>query len=175
VRSLRHGGPFQLLSSDRPHRCRNTAIHCRRTNHATGSASIIIIIIIIIIYSLKIGAGQQGRISGTYNCPLYKIKCRNIKYRELQKTRSQSQHSTLPIQILSSFYLPSNTTVCTSTSIQFRRAWQQSPTRTLTAAPKRLIKQLLGTCYTHAMRFRKFILFIYLYLFIITDKGPEGH
>ena len=28
-----------------------------------------VIIIIIIIYSLKIGAGQQGRISGTYNCP----------------------------------------------------------------------------------------------------------
>jgi len=51
------------------------------------------IIIIIIIYSLKIGAGQQGRISRTYNCPQYKIKCRNIKYRELQKTRSQSQHS----------------------------------------------------------------------------------
>jgi len=52
-----------------------------------------IIIIIIIIYSLKIGAGQQGRIPGTYNCPQYKIKCRNIKYRELQKTRSQSQLS----------------------------------------------------------------------------------
>ena len=26
-------------------------------------------IIIIIIYSLRIGAGQQGRISGTYSCP----------------------------------------------------------------------------------------------------------
>jgi len=51
------------------------------------------IIIIIIIYSLKIGAGQQGRISGTYNCPRYKIKCRNIKYKELHKTRSQSQHN----------------------------------------------------------------------------------
>ena len=37
-----------------------------------------IIIIIIIIYSLKIGAGQQGRIPGTCNCPHYK-KCRNIK------------------------------------------------------------------------------------------------
>ena len=150
MRSLRHGGPFQLLTSDRPHRCRNTAIHCRRTNHATGSASIIIIIIII-IYSLKIAAGQQGRISGTYNCPLYKIKCRNIKYRELQKTRSQSQHSTLPIQILSSFYLPNNTTLCTSTSIQFRRAGQQGPTRTLTAAPKTFNKAVTGyvlyTCY----------------------------
>jgi len=33
-----------------------------------------IIIIIIIIYSLKIGAGQQGRISGTYNCSQYEIK-----------------------------------------------------------------------------------------------------
>ena len=51
------------------------------------------IIIIVIIYSLKIGAGQQGRIPGTYNCPQYKIKCRNIKYRKLQKTRPQSQHS----------------------------------------------------------------------------------
>jgi len=40
-------------------------------------------IIIIIIYSLKIGAGQQGRISGTYNCPQYKIKCRNIKYNRI--------------------------------------------------------------------------------------------
>jgi len=45
----------------------------------------------------------------------------------------------------SSFYLLNNTTVCTSTSIQFRRAGQQGPTRTLTAALKRLIKQLLGT------------------------------
>ena len=34
----------------------------------------------------------------------------------------------------SSFYLPDNTTVCTSTSIQFRRAGQQGQTRTLTAA-----------------------------------------
>jgi len=42
-----------------------------------------IIIIIVIIYSLKIGAGQQGRISGTYNCPQYKIKCRNIKYKRI--------------------------------------------------------------------------------------------
>ena len=44
-------------------------------------------------YSLKIGTGQQGRISGTYNCPQYKIKCRNIKYRELQKTQSQHSNS----------------------------------------------------------------------------------
>jgi len=44
---------------------------------------LIIIIIIIIIYSLKIGAGQQGRISGTYNCPQYKITCRNIKYKRI--------------------------------------------------------------------------------------------
>ena len=34
----------------------------------------------------------------------------------------------------SSFYLPDNTTVCTSTAIQFRRAGQQGLTRTLTAA-----------------------------------------
>jgi len=44
----------------------------------------------------------------------------------------------------SSFYLPNNTTVCTFTSIHFRRAGQQGPTRTLTAALKRAIKQLLG-------------------------------
>ena len=43
-------------------------------------------------------------------------------------------------------YLPNNTTVCTSTSIQLRRAGQQGPTRTLTAALKRVINQLLGTC-----------------------------
>ena len=47
----------------------------------------------------------------------------------------------------SSFYLPNNTTVCTSTSIQVRRAGQQGPTRTLTAALKRSIKQLLGRAY----------------------------
>ena len=50
----------------------------------------------IIIYSLKIGAGQQGRISGTYNCPQYNIKCRNMykNTREfpLQETHSRSQH-----------------------------------------------------------------------------------
>ena len=42
-------------------------------------------------------------------------------------------------------YLPNNTTVCTFAPIQFRRAGQQGPTRTLTAALKCLIKQLLGT------------------------------
>ena len=41
------------------------------------------IIIIIIIYSLKIGAGQQDRICGTYSCPQHKIKCRNIKYKRI--------------------------------------------------------------------------------------------
>ena len=40
-------------------------------------------IIIIIIYSLKIGAGQQGRITGAYSCPQCKIKCRNIKYKRI--------------------------------------------------------------------------------------------
>ena len=40
---------------------------------------------------------------------------------------------------------PNNTTVCTLTSIQFRRSGQQGLTRTLTAALKRVIKQLLGT------------------------------
>ena len=48
-------------------------------------------------------------------------------------------------KLSSSFYLPNNTTVCASTSIQFRRVEQQGPTRTLTAALKRWIKQLLGT------------------------------
>jgi len=43
------------------------------------------------------------------------------------------------------FYLPNNTTVCTPTATQFRRAGQQGPTRTLTAALERLIKQLLVT------------------------------
>ena len=42
-------------------------------------------------------------------------------------------------------YLPNNTTVCTFTSIQFTRAGQQGPTRTLTAALKRVIKQLLDS------------------------------
>ena len=49
------------------------------------------------------------------------------------------------VTILSSFYLPNTTTVCTSTSIQSTRARQQGPTRTLTAALKHVIKQLLGT------------------------------
>ena len=40
-------------------------------------------------------------------------------------------------KLSSSFYLPNNTTVCASTSIQFRRVGQQGPTRTLTAALKR--------------------------------------
>ena len=40
------------------------------------------------------------------------------------------------------FYLPNNTTVCASTSIQMRKAGQQGPTRTLTAALKCSIKQL---------------------------------
>jgi len=44
----------------------------------------------------------------------------------------------------SSFYLPSNTTVRRSTSIQLRTAGQQGPTRTLTAALQHSIKQLLG-------------------------------
>ena len=55
----------------------------------------------------------------------------------------------------SSFYLPNNTAVCTSTSIQFRRAGQQGPTRTLTGALKRLIKQLLGTYSTTEVKYCK--------------------
>ena len=37
------------------------------------------------------------------------------------------------VTALSSFYLPNNTTLCTCTSIQFRRARHQGPTRTLQA------------------------------------------
>ena len=48
---------------------------------------------------------------------------------------------------ISLFYLPNDTTVCTSASIQFRRAGQQGPTITLTAA----LKQLLGT-YTRPLQ-----------------------
>jgi len=70
-------------------------------NHFVSSAlarlALSQIIIIIVIYSLKIEAGQQGRISGTYNCPQCKIKSRNIKYRELSKTSWQSQHSNIEI------------------------------------------------------------------------------
>ena len=45
----------------------------------------------------------------------------------------------------SSFYSSNNLAVRTSTSIQLRRAKQQGPTRTLAAALKRVLKQLLGT------------------------------
>jgi len=48
--------------------------------------------------------------------------------------------------ISSSFYLPNNTTVCTFTSIHFRRAGQQGPTRTLTAALKQLVFVHIGYC-----------------------------
>jgi len=43
--------------------------------------------------------------------------------------------------------------VCTSTSIQLRRAGQQGPTRTLTAALKRVMKQLLGTYSTTLVKY----------------------
>ena len=55
----------------------------------------------------------------------------------------------------SSFYLPNNTTVCTSTSMQLRRAGQQGPTRALTAALKRVIKQLLGTYSITQVKYNK--------------------
>ena len=47
------------------------------------------------------------------------------------------------------------TFLCTSTSIQFRRAGQQGPTRTLTAVLTRLIKQLLGTYSTSQVKYYK--------------------
>jgi len=58
----------------------------------------------------------------------------------------------------SSFYLPNNITVCTSTLIQyylFWRARQQGPKRTLTVTLKRLIKQLLGTYSTRQAKYYK--------------------
>ena len=42
-----------------------------------------------------------------------------------------------------------------STSIQLRTAGQQGPTRTLTAALKRVIKQLLGTYSTTRVKYYK--------------------
>jgi len=58
-------------------------------------------IIIIIIYSLKIGAGQQGRISGTYNYPQYKIKMQKHKIQENAQFYRKHNHNivTLPIQV----------------------------------------------------------------------------
>ena len=47
------------------------------------------------------------------------------------------------------------TTVCTSTSVQLRTAGPQGPTTTLTAALKRLIKQLLGTYFTIQVKYYK--------------------
>ena len=49
----------------------------------------------------------------------------------------------------SSFYLPNNTTVYTFAWIRFRRAGQQGPIRTLTAALKRSIKTVTGCIYYH--------------------------
>jgi len=60
---------------------------------------IIAFIIIIIIYSLKIGARQQGRIPGTYNCPQYKIKRRNINTENYAEHVHNHNIVTLPIQV----------------------------------------------------------------------------
>jgi len=54
---------------------------------------------------------------------------------------------------LSSFYFPNNTTVGTYASLQLSRAGQQGPTRTLTAALKRLIKHLLDIHSTTRVQF----------------------
>jgi len=85
-------------------------------------------------------------------------------------SRSSSSSSSL-------FYLPNNTTVWTSTSIQFRRAGQQGQTRTLTAALKRLIKQLLGTYFTtrakHYKQTRKLEKSIFSMLFLKTFKDVK--
>ena len=61
-------------------------------------------------------------------------RCGN--FLELDHSPFESYRS---ISSSSSFYFPNNRTVCTSTWIQFRKAGQQGPTRTLTAALKRVI------------------------------------
>ena len=53
------------------------------------------------------------------------------------------------LQSSSSYYLPNNTTVYTFAWIRFRRAGQQGPIRTLTAALKRSIKTVTGCIYYH--------------------------
>ena len=45
-----------------------------------------------------------------------------------------------------------NTTVCASTSIQFRRAGQRGPTRTLTAASKTCNKTVTGYIFYHTSK-----------------------
>ena len=81
----------------------------------------------------------------------------------------------------SSFYSPNNTIVCTSTSIHFRRAGQQGPTRTLTAALKHSIKQLMGTYSTRQIKYynqtRKLEKSTFSMLFLKTVKDvciPPG-
>jgi len=56
----------------------------------------------------------------------------------------------LPLRlIIIIIYLPNNTTVYTFAWIRFRRAGQQGPIRTLTAALKRSIKTVTGCIYYH--------------------------
>jgi len=70
---------------------------------------------------------------------VYRVCCNTReRFRDVLRRLSSSSSS-------SSLYLPNNTTVCTSTSIHLRREGQQGLTRTLTAALKRLTKQLLDT------------------------------
>ena len=80
-----------------------------------------------------------------------------------------------------SFYSPNNTTVCTSTSIHFRRAGHQGPTRTLTGALKHSIKQLMGTYSTRQIKYynqtRKLEKSTFSMLFLKTVKDvciPPG-
>jgi len=54
----------------------------------------------------------------------------------IRQTKPRRKHDV--IKQRSPFCLPNNTTACTSTSVQFRRAGQQGPTRTLTAALKNM-------------------------------------
>jgi len=76
--------------------------------------------------------------------------------RPLQRKQFYRRSSPVYINIFvhrsSSFYLPNNTTVCTFAWIRFRRAGQQGPIRTLTAALKRSIKTVTGCIFYHTIK-----------------------
>ena len=78
-------------------------------------------------------------------CQIMDVGQRSASAAELQP-RISSQSSSSFIMI---FYLPNNTTLCTFAWIRFRRAGQQGPIRTLTAALKRSIKTVAGCIFYH--------------------------
>jgi len=107
-----------------------------------------------------------GRIhNNTENTPreIFSACSQRIQTYMHDKPASQSlNHSFIRSINQSSFFVCSIIRACTSTSIHFRRAGQRGPTRTLTAALKRVIKQLLGTYsieqvkyYKHARKLEK--------------------